>query len=97
MGKVRPVGDDVLRDDCQGWGRPEVEGGDFLGEGKTKDKRKEASGGLSLRALTQIESKYQEIRQTSQHTERASSALHFELERNMCDVRLLRLTRPVWT
>ena len=70
MGKVRPVGDDVLRDDCQGWGRPEVEGGDFLGEGKTKDKRKEASGGsLRLRVLTQIECKYQDIRQTSQHTD----------------------------
>ena len=84
MGKVRPVGDDVLRDDCQGWGRPEVEGGDFLGEGKTKDKRKEASGGLSLRALTQIESKYQEIRQTSQHTEKERAALCILNWREIC-------------
>ena len=70
VGEVCPVGDDVLRDQSQGRGGSEVERGDLLGEGKTKDKRKEAVGGwLSLRVLTQIECKYQDIRQTSQHTD----------------------------
>ena len=52
--KVRPVGDDVLRHERQGWRRSEVQWGDFLGEGKTKDQRKEAVGWLSIRVLTQI-------------------------------------------
>ena len=54
VGEVGPERDDVLRDEGLRRGGLEVEGGDLLGERKTKDQRQKSSTVLSL---TQIECK----------------------------------------